>query len=580
MKSYLNYIGRKLRKPEILAFVFFSFMTIVMTYPLILRMGNSVIGDISDNIYFVWLVRWYQKAIFELHISPFFDPFLNYPQGWNPASADITPAMVALALPGSLLFGHIWGYNFAMLLSFVLTGWAMYLWVKHLTGDDMAALIAGTIFAFIPYRILHFLAGHLSLVGTMWFPFYFWGLYDLLKQERFAWKPVLMAIAAATLIGLTSPYYMYMTILLSVVFVASWLVFGGWRRWKSPVLWKSVLIYGLFSFVVVGAAMYPYLSMAANNQLTSTPVEYASSFSASPTDFIFPSAAQFLWGEFIRTTFNRKGMIEFTLYIGAVSLVLAVIGWIKRRKVTYTDLINMSVVVAIVAFILALGIDPHWMDKKISSLPTILQPIFHRVDMPQIYLPAYYLFKYLPFFSKMRAIVRIGVFTLFFTSLLAGIGAYIIRTKLPSPRKQWIGLLMLLLVFIDLYPGPFKLFSRVDARPIDYWLKTQPNSGAVAQFPYGQEGTAKLVYDTLVHGKPYIGAFFNPNSTEQSERITPVMNDFPSRESIDLLKQLGVAYVVVDSSQYPDYPPIDSVIQSLGLRPLKMIDREYVYRLP
>ena len=580
MQSRFNLIWRKLQKPEFLAFVFFVFMTIIMTYPLILRMGNSVIGDISDNIYFVWLVRWYQKAIFELGISPFFNPFLNYPQGWNLASTDTSPAMVALALPGSLLFGHIWGYNFAMLLSFVLSGWAMYLWVKHLTGDDMAGLIAGTIFGFIPYRILHFLAGHLSLVGTMWFPFYFWGLYDLLKQEKFAWKPVLMAVISAALIGLSSPYYLFMTIILTVVFIASWLAFGGWRRWKSPVLWKSILVFGLISIVVLGAAMYPYISMGANNQLASRSVEYASSFSASPTDFVFPSASQFLWGEYIRTTFNRKGMIEFTLYIGAVSLVLAIIGWIKRRKLAYTDLINIAVVVAIVAFILALGIELHWMGRKIVTIPQILQPIFGRSEMPQIYLPSYYLFKYLPFFSKMRAIARFGLFTLIFTSLLAGLGAYIIRSKLPSTPRRWIGLLLLLLVFIDLYPGPFTLFSRVDARPIDYWLGTQPNIGAVAQFPYAEDADPKLVYDTLVNGKSYIGGFFNANTSEQSARIAPVMNGFPSRESIDLLKQLGIAYVVVDSTQYSDYPQIDSAIQSLGLRPLNTIDQEYVYGFP
>ena len=141
----------------------------------------------------------------------------------------------------------------------------MYLWVKHLTGDDIAALVAGTIFSFIPYRMLHFVAGHLSLAGTMWFPFYFWGLYDLLKQDEFTWKPVLMAVISAFLIGLTSAYYLYMTILLSIVFIMGWAVFGGWRRWKSRVMWKSLALFGVFSIVLVGAAMYPYLSIDQND---------------------------------------------------------------------------------------------------------------------------------------------------------------------------------------------------------------------------------------------------------------------------------------------------------------------------
>jgi hypothetical protein len=569
-----------LQKPEFLAFVYFTILTIVMTYPLILRMGHFVIGQVGDNIYFVWLIRWYQKAIFELGISPFYNPNLNYPQGWNLASTDIAPAMVALALPGSLLFGQTWGYNFAMLLSFILTGWAMYLWVKHLTGDDSAALVAGTIFSFIPYRMLHFVAGHLSLVGTMWFPFYFWGLYDLLKQDEFKWRPVLMAVISAFLIGLTSAYYLYMTILLTIVFIIGWVVFGGWRRWRSHVLWKSLSLFGVFSIVLVGAAMYPYLSMDANDQLASRSIEYVSTFSASPTDFMFPSYSQILWGEFIREKLHINGTVEGTLYISVVSLILAVLGWVKRRQLEYTDLMNISVVVAIVAFILALGIEPHWMGQKVISIPHFLQPILGRSEMPQIYLPSYYLYKYLPFFSKMRAILRFGLFTVFFTSLMAGSGAYIIRKKLKPSHARWVGLLLLLLVFIDLYPGPFRQLARIDGRPVDYWLATQPNTGAVAQFPFSQDSDQDQVYNTLVHGKPYIGGFFNANYPEQYLRISPVMNGFPSRESVDLLKQLGVAYVVVDSSQYTDYPLVDSMILALGLRRLNIVGQQYVYGYP
>ncbi len=144
MLRFGKLVLEKLRKPEILAFLYFTAMTVLMTYPLVLRMRNYVIGQIGDNVYFVWLIHWFQDVILKLHISPFFDPFLNYPQGWNLASTDTSPIMVALALPGSLLFGHTWGFNFVMLVSFILSGFAMFLWIKHLTGDGVAAIIAGT----------------------------------------------------------------------------------------------------------------------------------------------------------------------------------------------------------------------------------------------------------------------------------------------------------------------------------------------------------------------------------------------------------------------------------------------------
>lgn len=581
MQSFSSRLLKFIRRPSFLAFVYFACLTGVMTYPLVFRMGEIIGNAGGDGTYFVWLVRWYQKALFELRISPFFNPYLNYPQGWYLASTDITPAMVALALPGSLLFGPTWGYNFAMLLSFVLSGWGMHLWIKDLTKDDLAGLIAGTIFAFLPFHMAHFIIGHLSLAGMQWFPFYFWGLYGLLTQEKFAWKPVLMASISIGLIGLTSPYYVYMTVLISAVFVLGFVLFKGYKRSKDMVFWKSLLVFGLLSVLLVGLAMLPYLSLDAQRGLASRSVEYVSEYSASPTDFVIPSIWHFLWGKWIDNRFSPEYWQEATLYIGAVSFILAIVAWLKRRQLSHPALLSIATFVAVCAFVLALGIDPHWLGRKITSLPSLLQPIFQRDDMPQIYLPAYYLFRYLPFFSKMRVMMRFGLFTLVSFSLMAGLGAHLLRKSYSSRNiKWWIGVGLLLLIFIDFYPGGFKDFTRIDARPVDYWLATQPNTGAVAQFPFSQASDQSQVYNTLVHQKPFIGGFFNANQPEQYTRIQPVMDGFPSPESIALLKQLYVAYVVVDSSQYSDYAEIDRTIQSLGLRLLHTSESEHVYGLP
>ena len=534
----------------------------------------------GDGTYFVWLVRWYQKALFELKISPFFNPYLNYPQGWSLVSEDISPVMVALALPGSLLFGPTWGYNFSMLLSFILSGWGMYLWIKHLTKNDLAGLVAGMIFAFLPFRMAHVLIGHLSLAGTQWFPFYFWGLYDLLKQEKFSWKPVLLAGVSAGLIGATSPYYLYMTILISVIFLLGFILFNGFQRLKSPVFRKSIILFGILFGILSGVSMLPYLGFNAQNGFHSFSVEYVSQFSASPTDFVIPSIWHFLWGDWVQTTFVNGYRHESTLYIGAVAFILAAIAWLKRRRTAHPELMNITLLVGASAFVLALGIDLHWLGNKVTILPDILQSIFHRTDMPEIYLPAYYLFKYLPFFSAMRVMMRFGLFTLIFSSMMAGLGALVLLNASPQKYRRWIGIGLLVLVFVDFYPGVFTQFSTLDARPVDYWLATQPDTGAVAQFPYSEESGQSQVYDTLVSQKPYLGGSFNANSPEQYLRIQPVMDDFPTIKSMDLLKQLGVTYVVVDSTAYSNFTEINRNIQSLGLRLLNVSEEEYVYGWP
>jgi hypothetical protein len=87
------------------------------------------------------------------------------------------------------------------------------------------------------------------------------------------------------------------------------------------------------------------------------------------------------------------------------------------------------------------------------------------------------------------------------------------------------------------------------------------------------------VYYTLVHQKPFLGGDFNANQPEQYIRIQPVMNNFPSQESVAMLRELGVTYVVVDSARYGNFSKVDRGIQSLGLQLLHIGEKQYVYGL-
>ena len=164
--------------------LYFVILTLFMTWPLVLKMGHSMVGRIGDNIYFVWMIGWFKKAIFELQVNPFNIWFLNYPEGWNLAYTEITPIMLLIALPFSFIGGPTFAYNVALMVSFILSGVAMFFWVRRFTGRNDAALIAGTIFAFLPFRFAHFRIGHLNLSGTQWFPFFFMSLFELLNLNK------------------------------------------------------------------------------------------------------------------------------------------------------------------------------------------------------------------------------------------------------------------------------------------------------------------------------------------------------------------------------------------------------------
>lgn len=556
--------------------LYFAAMTVVMTWPLVTRMGTSMVGLVGDNIYFVWMIGWFKKALFELGVNPFDIWFLNYPQGWSLAYTEITQANLAIAMPFAFIGGEVFAYNMAMLFTFVLSGVGMYLWVKQLSRHTGAALVAGTIFAFLPYHIAHFRIGHLNLSGIQWFPFYFMGLWEVMKAEKWSWKPVLLGGVALGLIANTSMYYLYMTAIISVFLV---LVYAGMNRplFKSPDYWKRVLVLVLVSLPLVFFAVFPYLSLANEGGLTDRNMGIVRKYSASPTDFLLPSTDHFLFGEWVGEQFNRNLWIEGTLYIGVVAGVLAGLAWVKRKEIHKEPLLRLLLWGALLSVILAMGTDLHWNEQAVElPLSGALAARLGRDTLPLV-LPGYFLFHYFPMYAKLRALMRFGVFALVFVSAAAGLGSAWLLEKFKG-RGQNIALLVLLgLVFVDFYPGPFREFSQVQARPADAWLAAQPGEGAWAQFPFELQEDQEHIYGQLINGKPFLGGFFNAFPPEQYREIMPVMNTFPSEESIWLLKDLDMTYVLVDATYYENMEEVRETLDDLGMVLLAQEGHDLIY---
>ena len=559
------------------ATLYFLIMTIVITWPLASNMTHSVVGSIGDNIYFVWLIKWFQKALFELHVSPLFVPFLNYPQGWYLAYTDITPAMVLTGLPAALLGGATFGYNFSMFASFVLSGLGMYIWVRKLTGSSAAGIISGTAYAFLPYRMAHFLIGHLNLSGTQWFPFYFMGLTDLIQMKKFSWKPILLTAVSLGLIGLTSIHYLYMTLLISVIYIFGALILINRRLIRDLQFWKSIALSLLFSTPLLFLGIYPFLQVFRLGAMPNRTLSYVSQFSASPTDFILPSTQHFLFGQWVGDHFDRSLWIEATLYLGIVVCGLALLAFFAQKKHPQNGLVNLFVWGSFFAFVFAMGTDFHWLGHPIG-IPENIRQWLSRTDQI-IPLPGYILFKFLPFYAKMRVWMRFGIFVMVFADVLAGIGAAWLLSRVKTPWRSILALGLLFFVIFDFFPTPMKEYSPIQSRPIDSWLSKQPGDGAVVQFPFQLVEDQDQVYYTLSYNKPFLGGFFNALPPEQYQSIRPILMNFPNQESVDLLKELGVQYVLVDSSYYPDFDQTQADIEALGLHLLKVIDSEYVFEL-
>ena len=135
-----------------LAFGLFPALSAIFTYPLVLHLADAV-EDGQDALLNVWILAWDGHALLTDPLR-LFDANIFYPFTRTLAYSEINLSQALLALPATLVSGNpVLGYNVALLLTFVLSGWGMYLLARRLTGSRWAGLGAGIVFAFNAYKL-------------------------------------------------------------------------------------------------------------------------------------------------------------------------------------------------------------------------------------------------------------------------------------------------------------------------------------------------------------------------------------------------------------------------------------------
>ena len=173
-------------------------LTAYMTYPQVSFLGTGVSPDVGDPLLSTWRLSWIAHQIVRdpMHL---FDANIFYPSRHTLAFSD---AMLAPALTVAPLVWlgvpQLFTYNLLFLSGFVFSGIGMFILVRSLTGNIGAALVAGFVFAFLPFRFIHY--AHLELQMAQWMPLCLWALHRTIEQRappgRVADRPVLRAAGA------------------------------------------------------------------------------------------------------------------------------------------------------------------------------------------------------------------------------------------------------------------------------------------------------------------------------------------------------------------------------------------------
>ena len=599
-------------RTHLFALAGFVLLSVLLTYPLVWQLGSKIPGPPApgDNLEYLFKTWWFKHALFELSpATPFFNPDAFYPFGYPVTLSETTLSNTIPALPLTLLLGEVAAYNITLLTSFVLSALGMYLLVFGWTRSPMAAFISGVIFAFCPYRLSHMGAGHLPLMGTQWLPFLFLFLERMVVHRR-RWDAVLAALFYV-LGALSAWYYAYIYALAGLIFVLL-----RARPWRQILLSRQFLVsavtFGLICLALLGPLVWPVTQLWSQGSRPGS-LKYVDSFSASPLDLIYPNVFQPLWGAALLRWYSQNPN-ENNLYLGLVPLLLAAVALVLARKRAgeqdpgdHHRLVTVMGWISVIFVVLALGTTLHGKSGPVYiAVPAAVERVFtaamslltkrlalypissyslrieNHIYLP---LPTLLLYLFLPFFNAMRVWTRMAVVSIAGVAVLAGFGCAWLSDRLSAARlggrigKRLGQALVLGLVVVEFAAVPFAMgMTTVSARPVDRWLASQPGDWSVMELPLTRGLSGRALYAMRVHGKRIstgYGTFF-PQAFNDAR---PVLDSFPSSDSLDLLKSWGVRYVLLGSRTYGDaWSELERACsESPGLRHVQTLEDEPVY---
>jgi hypothetical protein len=534
----------------VLSLALFAALTAAMTYPQVLRMADGV-HDPADPLMVTWVLSWvaHQLPIAPAHI---FDANIFYPERNTLAYSEtlLLPGLVAAPLHW-LGVGPILIYNLVFLSGFALSGVGVALLVRRLTGSDGAALLAGIVFAFPPYRIDHY--AHLQLQQTQFIPLALWAFHRLLDSGRVRDGVLLGVFTAGQL--LSCMYYGIFLIPYMVVVCGTLLIAN--RRMLRERLVALVVAAG-----IVMAAMVPVgrAYLAARAVVGQRGREEVAQNSATWRNYLAPPEVNAVYGK----VFARFMEPERRLFPGFVAVALAMVGVLPRKRSRLEHPENLEHLEnpanPAVRLAYALGLLLAF-DVSLGFNGVIYRALY------DYFLP----------FKALRIPARMGLMVGFSLAVLAGYGAARIAPRLRSANARRAVLTIIgVLMLVEYASTPLPLWAAPERPPESYAdLVRDAGDGprsVIFEFPTGAMQDPYYLYYSTFHWQYLVNGysgFFPPSY----QKLVYAMRGFPDETSMTVIGSHGVRYLVI----HGEFLPRERYEQLTGLverRPeLKLVSR-------
>jgi hypothetical protein len=209
----------------------------------------------TDEQFYAWSLGWWPWAVSHW-TNPLFSAQIGAPHGYALAWASTTPAVDLAMWPVTAAFGVVVSYNVMLLIIPPVAAWAAFVAARRLTGRFWASLLAGAVYGFCPFELIHSWQGQPNLTMIALFPLM---IYLVLRwwdgSLSARWFVALLGLAMAVEFYVFNEAFLEMTMVLAGSLLIGFAAAGraAWRR----VARLAGL--GLLAYTVAVLLASPYL---------------------------------------------------------------------------------------------------------------------------------------------------------------------------------------------------------------------------------------------------------------------------------------------------------------------------------
>ena len=512
------------RSPTVAAVAFYLIVPLIATYPIVRSPARYAYLANPDALLNMWIPAWETHAL-RTQPTRMFDANIFYPERGTLAYSETLFGSLPVSFPVLLLGGSpILAFNIVLWLSFAATGLSMYLLARRLTGEYWAALIAGCIYAYVPYRFVHI--PQIQLEAMFGFPLAF------LYLDRF-WESgrVRDAAGMGLVLIVQTLCCVYYGLFLATILAGGLVIplFAPFNFDRRPYAIAACVL-GI-AFLCLAPLVEPYLFVHRGMGFERTLGEIAAR-SAAPTDYLASVGRvhRALW----RVSLERRN--DF-LFPGIVATLFGAVGFVGAFR---------------------RGAGPQGLTPRRLIVYSLvgLFGVFASFGPNGPFVPVFrWLYEFVPLYRGIRAVSRFGVLALFAVSVFAAYGAaFVDRRVHPRARAYWQAL-VLILVVAEMGVAPLRLdlasgasLAQSERTPYVYrWLAGQAGDFPIVELPIvaGRDFymNAPYMYWSTVHWKRLVNGysgFAPPAYAVLADRLS----GFPDEGSRECLEASGVRFVI------------------------------------